>query len=174
MAPGSVAPFPSNGTLPMTSRQVTEYISQIFENGVLEPQTHHTQAVTQDFECAKAWPPSPPRAMLTQISVTGFAKFIPSKPLPPGHAVVPCHGSTLQIGGRGTRADRKVLQFIHLRRFAKFIPSTVPGHGLNGSMMARMLSTANVYTRHTQITTMWPARSAERFPWVSLGTLGTP
>ena len=115
---------------------------------------------------SKGMAPSPPRAKLTHISVTGFAKFIPLKP-PPIRAMPPRPAMTqlCKWGGREERTDQKFLRFIHLRRFAKFIPSTVPGHDLNGSMMA---SIVHVYTKQTR-------KSSQCGPRGSLSTfLGFP
>ena len=46
---GWVAPLPMICTFSVKSRQATEK-SQIFENGILEAHTHHTQVVTSDID----------------------------------------------------------------------------------------------------------------------------
>ena len=93
----------------------------------------------------KSMIPLSPHAMLT----SNFGKWIceiysvQTSPCA-GHLAVRCHDSTLQRGERGERTYHKFMQITHLRRFAKFIPSTVPGHGLDGAKMASLRSDAQM------------------------------
>ena len=80
-----------------------------------------------------------PHAMLTSKFGKWICEIYSVQTSPcAGHLAARGHDSTLQRGERGERTYHKFMQITHLRRFAKFIPSTVPGHGLNGSIMASL------------------------------------
>ena len=122
---------------------------------------------------SKSMMPLSPHAMLTSNFRKWICEIYSVQTSPcVGHLAKYCHDSTLQRGERGERADHTFLQLTHLRRFAKFIPSTVPGHGLNGCMMASLRRDAqNVKAALLNGSLAWfirDARGAGRFALVFL------
>ena len=117
---------------------------------------------------SKGMAPSPPRAMLTQNSVAGFAKFIPLKPPPSG----PCRRALPRLnfanGGTG-RADGPEVSAIHpAAKICEIYSVNSPRTRLewvNDGQDAEQC--ARIHKTDTQAITTWPARIAEHFPCVS-------